>query len=166
MRWSVGPDPQGPHPCWPGKIGAFAPVVALMPRCRCRATVGVVGRVLLVDVFLVDDNAQFRSVARALLESGGYRVVGDAATGAEAVADVLRVQPDVVLLDIGLPDMDGFSVCRSLNRAAPQVRVVFCSARDAEHYGDSLTRSPAAGFLPKSMLSAEALARIVAGHHS
>jgi DNA-binding NarL/FixJ family response regulator len=127
------------------------------------ATVGPMGHVAVGRVFIVDDNAPFRSVARAVLEGGGYQVVGDAATGAEALAGVLRAEPDVVLMDIGLPDMDGFSVSRALNRAAPEVLVVFCSVRDAEHYGDAITRSCAAGFLPKSMLSATELARIVAG---
>ncbi len=119
-------------------------------------------RVAVGRVFIVDDNAPFRAVARALLEGGGYQVVGDAATGAEALAGVPEADPDVVLLDVTLPDMDGFSVCRALHRAAPGVTVVFCSVRDAEHYGDAVERSSAAGFLPKSTLSAAALALIVA----
>jgi DNA-binding NarL/FixJ family response regulator len=117
-----------------------------------------VGRVLIVD-----DNAPFRSVARALLESGGYRVVGDAATGAEALAAVHRLGVDVVLLDIGLPDMDGFSVCTALSRTAPEVVVVFCSVRDADQYGDAVALSCAAGFLPKSALSAAALTAVLSG---
>ena len=112
-------------------------------------------------VLIVDDNAPFRSVARALLESGGFLVVGDAATGAEALAAVGRVDADVVLLDIGLPDMDGFSVCTALRRTAPGVSVVFCSVRDADQYGDAVALSCAAGFLPKSSLSAGALAAIL-----
>ncbi|WP_131745837.1 response regulator transcription factor [Frankia sp. Cppng1_Ct_nod] len=119
-------------------------------------------RVAVGRVFIVDDSAPFRTVARALLESGGYRVVGDAATGAEALAGVPEADPDIVLLDVALPDMDGFSVCRALHRTAPGATVVFCSVRDAEHYGDAVERSSAAGFLPKSTLSAAALALIVA----
>lgn len=118
-------------------------------------------RVAVGRVFIVDDSAPFRTVARALLESGGYQVVGDAGTGAEALAGVPEAGPDVVLLDIALPDMDGFSVCRALHRTAPDATVVFCSVRDAEHYGDAVERSSAAGFLPKSSLSAAALALIV-----
>jgi DNA-binding NarL/FixJ family response regulator len=114
-------------------------------------------------VFIVDDNAPFRSVARAVLESGGYRVVGDAATGSAALADVPLASADVVLLDIGLPDMDGFAVCRALCRTAPQLVVVFCSVRATEQYADAVARSSAAGFLPKSTLSAAALTRIIAG---
>lgn len=125
------------------------------------ASVAVVG-----GVYIVDDNPPFRAVARALLESGGYRVVGEAANGAEALSGVLSGAgdgpPDVVLLDIGLPDMDGFSVSRALHRAAPEMVIVFCSVRDEDHYGDAVARSCAAGFLPKSRLSATALAGIVA----
>lgn len=119
-------------------------------------------RVAVGRVFIVDDSEPFRAVARALLESGGYQVVGDAGTGAEALAGVSEAGPDVVLLDIALPDMDGFSVCRALHRTAPDATVVFCSVRDVEHYGDAVERSPAAGFLPKSSLSAAALALVVA----
>ncbi|WP_248820631.1 response regulator transcription factor [Frankia sp. AgB32] len=119
-------------------------------------------RVAVGRVFIVDDNAPFRAVARALLESGGYEVVGDAATGAEALAGVPAAGPDIVLLDVALPDTDGFSVCRELRSAAPDATVVFCSVRDAEHYGDAVERSTAAGFLPKSALSAAALALLVA----
>ncbi len=119
-------------------------------------------RVAVGRVFIVDDNGPFRAVARALLECGGYEVVGDAATGAEALAGVPAAAPDIVLLDVALPDIDGFSVCRELGAAAPGATVVFCSVRDAEHYGDAVERSTAAGFLPKSALSAAALALLVA----
>ncbi|MDT3446175.1 MULTISPECIES: response regulator [unclassified Pseudofrankia] len=119
-------------------------------------------RVAVGRVFIVDDSAPFRAVARELLEGGGYQVVGDAATGAGALAAVPAAGPDIVLLDIALPDMDGFSVCRALRRSAPAVTVVFCSVRDAEHYGDAIEQSSAAGFLPKSALSAAALALIMA----
>ncbi|MCL9795830.1 response regulator transcription factor [Frankia sp. AgKG'84/4] len=119
-------------------------------------------RVAVGRVFIVDDNEPFRAVARALLESGGYEVVGDAATGAEALAGVPAAAPDIVLLDVALPDTDGFHVCRELRAAVPDATVVFCSVRDAEHYGDAVGRSTAAGFLPKSALSAAALALLVA----
>jgi DNA-binding NarL/FixJ family response regulator len=133
-------------------------VLAPMPWAGRGATVGAMGR-----VFIVDDNAPFRSVARALLEVGGFRVVGVAATGAEALAGVPRVPVDVVLLDVGLPDVDGFRVCRELGRLVPGVVVVLCSVRDADQYGEAVAESGAAGFLPKSMLSAAALAAVLAG---
>jgi DNA-binding NarL/FixJ family response regulator len=112
-------------------------------------------------VLIVDDNAAFRSVARAVLEAGGYRVMAEVGTGAAAVLAAPRYRPDVVLLDIGLPDQDGFVTCRQLHEAHPGLVVVLCSIRDAEEYGDAIARSSAAGFLPKHQLSAEELTRIV-----
>ncbi|MGI5131408.1 response regulator [Pseudonocardia sp. CA-107938] len=114
-------------------------------------------------VFIVDDNAPFRTVARAVLESGGFRVVGEAATGAAAMVGVPGSAADVVLLDIGLPDVDGFRVAAQLRQVAPGAVVVLCSVRDAEHYGGAVERAGVAGFLPKSLLSAAAVARIMAG---
>jgi CheY-like chemotaxis protein len=108
-------------------------------------------------VLIVDDNAPFRAVACALLENGGFVVAGTAGSGAAAIEQAATVHPDVVLLDIGLPDMDGFSVCRQLHATIPGASVVFCSVRDAEHYGDAIARSPAVGFLAKSRLSAAGL---------
>lgn len=112
-------------------------------------------------VLIVDDNEAFRSAARAVLEVGGYRVVAEVGTGAAAVAAAALLRPDVVLLDVGLPDQDGFTTCRQLHAGQPDLVVVLCSIRDADEYGDALSASSAAGFLPKSGLSAEALARIV-----
>jgi CheY-like chemotaxis protein len=133
-------------------------VLALMAGAPGVPTVGEVG-----GVFIVDDNAPFRSVARAVLESGGFQVVGEAATGNGALSAVPGTTAAVVLLDIGLPDIDGFQVCAALRRAAPGTVVVLCSVRDAEHYGAAVERSGAAGFLQKSGLSAAAITRIVAG---
>jgi DNA-binding NarL/FixJ family response regulator len=113
-------------------------------------------------VLIVDDNAPFRVAARALLEAGGFQVAGDAVDGASAVTETAAVRPDVVLLDIGLPDMDGFTVCGKLTAVLPHVVVVLCSVRDAESYGDAISRSAAAGFLLKSQLSAQRLAGILA----
>jgi DNA-binding NarL/FixJ family response regulator len=113
-------------------------------------------------VLIVDDNAPFRAAAHALLEAGGFQVAGHAAAGAAAVAASVAVRPDVVLLDIGLPDMDGFTVCGRLRAVLPDVVVVLCSVRDADSYGDAVARSAAVGFLPKSQLSAERLAGILA----
>jgi DNA-binding NarL/FixJ family response regulator len=114
-------------------------------------------RVVVLRVLIVDDNAPFRAAARALLENGGFVVAGLAESGAAAIEQAGAVHPDVVLLDIGLPDMDGFSVCRELRAAHPNAAVVFCSVRDAEHYGDAIARSSAVGFLAKSHLTAAGL---------
>jgi CheY-like chemotaxis protein len=78
----------------------------------------------VISVLIVDDWADFRAVARVMLESGGYQVVGEAASGAEALAAVAAVRPQVVLLDVGLPDMDGFTVSCELRRLFPATVVV------------------------------------------
>jgi DNA-binding NarL/FixJ family response regulator len=87
--------------------------------------------------------------------------VAEVGTGAAAVATAALLRPDVVLLDVGLPDQDGFTTCRQLHADQPDLVVVLCSIRDADEYGDAIESCAAAGFLPKSGLSAEALARIV-----
>jgi DNA-binding NarL/FixJ family response regulator len=115
------------------------------------------------SVLIVDDNASFRAVARALLQAGGFRVIGEADSIAAALTSAAVTRPDVVLLDIGLPDRDGVSACADVQAVFPAAAIVFCSVRGADQYGDAVARSPAVGFLPKSQLSAEALASIVAG---
>jgi DNA-binding NarL/FixJ family response regulator len=107
-----------------------------------------------LSVVIVDDNAGFRSAATALLEAGGLRVVGEAATGHAAVAEVLATRPDIVLVDIQLPDIDGFEVCDRLWRRAV---VVLCSVRAATDFGSRIAESGAAGFIPKARLSAAGL---------
>jgi two-component system, chemotaxis family, chemotaxis protein CheY len=98
-----------------------------------------------------------------MLESGGYRVVGEAASGAEALAAVAALRPQVVLLDVGLPDMDGFTVSRELRRVAPATVVVLCSVSGADDYGACVAECGARGFLTKSALSAAELTRLVSG---
>jgi DNA-binding NarL/FixJ family response regulator len=115
------------------------------------------------SVLIVDDNAAFRSAARAVLEAGGYQVMAEVGTAAAAVTAAVRLRPDVVLLDIGLPDQDGFATCRQLHADQPDLMIVLCSIREAEEYGDAVASSSAAGFVAKSRLSAEELSRIVAG---
>jgi DNA-binding NarL/FixJ family response regulator len=113
------------------------------------------------SVYLVDDHGGFRREARALLESEGLWVVGTAAEGRSAVEEVARLQPDVVLLDIGLPDVDGFEVASRLAALDAPPLVILISSRDAATYGDRVALSPAAGFVRKDDLSAAALAALV-----
>ena len=112
-------------------------------------------------VLIVDDHDGFRESARALLEAEGFAVVGDAADGAAALAAALRLRPDVVLLDVQLPDVDGFAVAEVLAALSEPPRVVLISSRDAAAYGPSLDAAPACGFLAKRELSGASLAALV-----
>ena len=107
-------------------------------------------------VLIVDDHAGFRKVARRMLESSGF-VVEEAATGAEAIALTSSERPDLVLLDIQLPDIDGFEVARRLDATAPPPIVVLTSGREPSEYGSRVETAPSAGFVPKDRLSARAL---------
>ena len=111
----------------------------------------------VVTVLIVDDHAGFRSFARDLLTAGGLEVVGEAGDGDEAVREAARLGPDIVLLDVVLPGMDGFGVCERLAAGQPRPAVVLTSSRGAREYGDRLTASSARGFLTKEALSVDAL---------
>lgn len=110
---------------------------------------------------MVDDHADFRTSARALLEADGFEVVGDAASGAEAVAQADRLKPGVVLLDVRLPDIDGIAVAERLAQLADPPAVVLVSSRDAAVYGPRLRQAPTRGFLAKSELTGAALRRLL-----
>jgi DNA-binding NarL/FixJ family response regulator len=112
-------------------------------------------------VLIVDDHEAFRSSARALLEAEGFDVIGEAAGGQEAVEAVAALRPDIVLLDIQLPGLDGLAVAEQLAAAPDPPQVVLISSRDAVAYGPRLRGAPARGFIPKSGLSGEALAALV-----
>jgi DNA-binding NarL/FixJ family response regulator len=85
-------------------------------------------------------------------------VVGEAGTGTEAITAVHRLRPDIVLLDIALPDLDGFAVCESIMSAETvHSIVVLTSSRNPASYGSRLSTSPARGFIPKDELSAASL---------
>jgi DNA-binding NarL/FixJ family response regulator len=112
-------------------------------------------------VLIVDDHPSFRATARALLESEGFEVVGEAADGASAVEQVGRLVPDVVLLDIHLPDLDGFEVVAQLARNGARSQIVLTSSRDAADFGTLVDESGARGFVAKDELSGAALAALL-----
>jgi DNA-binding NarL/FixJ family response regulator len=114
-------------------------------------------------VLIVDDNGGFRAWARVLLESAGYTVAGEAADGASAIAAALASPPEVMLLDVQLPDTDGFAVARRLCAERSDVAIVLTSTRDALDYGARLGNCGARGFVPKEALSGEALAVVLGG---
>jgi CheY-like chemotaxis protein len=112
-------------------------------------------------VLIVDDNTSFRWSARAVLNAEGFVVIGEAETGSAAVQAVDRLDPDVVLLDIVLPDIDGFEVCARITRpGVARPAVVLTSSRDAEDFLVRIAGSAARGFLPKADLTGPALAAL------
>jgi DNA-binding NarL/FixJ family response regulator len=118
-------------------------------------------RAMRPTVLIVDDHEAFRQSASALLEAEGFDVVGQAADGPDAIVQVERLQPQVVLLDIQLPDLDGFAVAERLAALPDAPRVVLISSRDASAYGPRLGETSAQGFLTKRELSGQALATLV-----
>jgi DNA-binding NarL/FixJ family response regulator len=128
----------------------------------CRAGAVCHYRRVRLSVLIVDDHEVFRRSARALLEAEGFVVVGEAGDGAEAVAKARDVRPDVVLLDIQLPDVDGFAVAERIAAWPDPPVVVLISSRDAVVYRSRLATTPARGFIAKSQLSGDALAKLVA----
>jgi DNA-binding NarL/FixJ family response regulator len=103
----------------------------------------------------VDDHPSFRATARVLLEAEGFDVVGEAADGASALTEAGRLQPEVVLLDVQLPDTDGFDVCEQITAYAEHPTVIMTSSRDGSDFGPLVSTSGACGFVPKAELSGE-----------
>jgi DNA-binding NarL/FixJ family response regulator len=114
-------------------------------------------------VLIVDDHPSFRASARAVLEADGFEIIGEAADGAAALVAVAELAPEVVLLDIQLPDMTGFDVCEGLaRRNGTTPAVILVSSRDVSDYGDLIGDSHARGFVPKAELSGEAILALLA----
>ncbi|MDQ3677803.1 MAG: response regulator [Actinomycetota bacterium] len=116
-----------------------------------------------LSLLIVDDHPGFRDLAYSLLGEQGFDVTGEAQDGESALAQVERLRPDVVLLDIQLPGIDGFEVASSLNRHPSRPRVVLTSSREAADYGERLRQAPVLGFIAKRDLSGPALSALVKG---
>jgi DNA-binding NarL/FixJ family response regulator len=113
-----------------------------------------------LTVLIIDDHEGFRSSARTLLEADGYRVVGEAGDGISGLRAATELEPDVVLLDVQLPDIDGFDVAARL-ATGDRPQVVLVSSREFSGTDPVVQRSGARGFVPKDELSGEALAAIL-----
>lgn len=113
-------------------------------------------------VLIVDDHAPFRERARMVLEDDGFRVIGEAADGEEAVAVAQRLRPEIVLLDVQLPDVDGFAVAERLAEAPDPPAVVLISSRSAGAYRHRLQTTSACGFIAKAELSGRCLLALLA----
>jgi DNA-binding NarL/FixJ family response regulator len=109
------------------------------------------------SVLIVDDHPSFRSSARMLLESEGYDVVGEAEDGQSAIERARDLKPDFVLLDVHLPDIDGFAVAARLTENGSSPAIVLVSSRPREDIESLVDGSGARGFITKSELSGAAL---------
>jgi CheY-like chemotaxis protein len=114
------------------------------------------------QALIIDDSADFRASARQLLEAEGYTVT-EAATGAEGIRIAEELALELVLLDIQLPDLDGFEVAESLACLERPPEVVLTSTRDRADYGLLPSKSPARGFIPKSELSGGTIRLLLSG---
>jgi DNA-binding NarL/FixJ family response regulator len=108
-------------------------------------------------VVIVDDHATLRRSARRLLELGGFDVVGEAVDGASGVELARELEPDVLLLDVVLPDMSGFDVAERVVGS----KVVLVSSRARTDFGLRLDQSRAIGFISKDELSMQALRELL-----
>jgi DNA-binding NarL/FixJ family response regulator len=109
---------------------------------------------------IVDDHEVFRATARELLELDHFEVVADAGSAAEALGLVMVANPEIVLLDVVLPDAIGFDVVPLLHEQ-PGTVVVLTSSRDRSDYGTRVETSGADGFIPKDELSGPQLRRFM-----
>ncbi|HEY5728295.1 MAG TPA: response regulator transcription factor, partial [Acidimicrobiia bacterium] len=114
----------------------------------------------MVSILIVDDHPSFRSFARDLLESEGFDVVGESEDGRSGLRAALALRPEVVLMDVQLPDMSGFEATRRILTELATA-VVLVSTRDEADYGDDIESSGAAGFVPKAELSGARIRRLV-----
>lgn len=114
---------------------------------------------MAVTVVIVDDHLSFRTSARTLLELEGFDVVGEASDGARAVELAQELEPELVLLDIALPDMNGFEVAERL--AGGPSKVILTSSRAQRDLGRRVRSSGALGFVPKDRLSGQELTALL-----
>ena len=114
-----------------------------------------------ITLLIVDDHPSFRASARELLEAEGFDVIGEAEDGASALAAIHDLHPDVVLLDVQLPDMNGFEVATKATSNGTRSQIVLVSSRDGSDFGPMVLESGARGFIPKGELSGARLAALV-----
>jgi DNA-binding NarL/FixJ family response regulator len=123
---------------------------------------GIGDETMGVTVLIVDDHPSFRASARTLLEAEGYEIVGEVEDGAAALRAAETLHPDLVLLDVQLPDLDGFEVAEQLLKLQDPPAVILTSSRDGADYGRCIESCGACGFVPKADLSGAAIAALVA----
>ena len=114
-------------------------------------------------VLVVDDDREFSTAASLLLVASGYEVVGQPGTAADGLSAALTLRPDVVLLDISLPDGNGFDVAKQLTELENPAALIMISSRDNSGFNAAAFESGARGFLPKSKFSIAGIRALLDG---
>jgi DNA-binding NarL/FixJ family response regulator len=117
---------------------------------------------MAMTLMIVDDHRSFRDAARRVLESAGFVIVGEAADGESALAAIARLRPDVLLLDVQLPGIDGFELASRLTQRGDAPQIVMTSSRDGADFGPLVEQSGARGFIHKADLSGPAIDAVLA----
>jgi DNA-binding NarL/FixJ family response regulator len=112
-------------------------------------------------VLIVDDHASFRRAVRLVLEYEGYDVVGEASDGEQAIAAAKELEPELVLLDVHMPGIDGFEVADRLSTQEGGPAVILTSSRDGTDFDQRVKKSGARGFVPKAEISGQRLAELL-----
>ena len=110
-----------------------------------------------MKVLLADDHRMMRDGLRAVLERAGVEVVGEAANGHEAIAEARRVRPDVVVVDVVMPQLNGIDATRRLGAELPGIKVLGLSMNSDRRYVIAMLEAGAAGYLVKNSASEELL---------
>jgi DNA-binding NarL/FixJ family response regulator len=118
-------------------------------------------RSMPTTILIVDDHPEFRRSARSLLSAEGFEVVGDAVDGVGALAAARLLRPQVVLLDVQLPDLDGFEVAEAMAARDPSLSIILISSRDVAAYSPQLEGAPVRGFIPKSRLDGASIRELM-----
>lgn len=114
-------------------------------------------------VLVVDDDAEFGTAASRLLVASGYEVIGQPGTAADGLSAALALRPDVVLLDISLPDGNGFDVAKQLTELENPAALIMISSRDNFGFRAAACEAGARGFLPKSKFSVSSIRALLDG---
>ncbi len=115
----------------------------------------------MIDILLVDDQALLCEVLKTWLDiEQDLQVVGVAHNGEEAIEQVEKLQPDIVLMDIDMPQMNGLSATKIISQRFPQVKVIFLSGHDDDAYSGKSLQAGAKGYLPKNTTAEELVLKI------
>lgn len=108
-------------------------------------------------VLVIDDNRAFREAVRQLLKRGGFAVIAEAENGYDGIQQAAAHRPDIAVVDVQLPDIDGFEVAEQIGGLNLSIQVILTSSLDGADFGALVTESLAAGFVPKAELSSSAI---------